>query len=34
MEKEKKAFKAKIDEQKDERKKNAGIIENFKAIQE
>lgn len=34
MEKDKKTFKAKIDEQKAEKKKNADIIENFKAIQE
>jgi hypothetical protein len=34
MEKDKKAFKAKIEEQKQEKKKNLEIIENFKAIQE
>ena len=34
MEKDKKAFKAKIEEPKDERKKNLEIIENFKTIQE
>lgn len=34
MEKDKKTFKAKIEEQKAEKKKNMEIIENFKAIQE
>lgn len=34
MEKDKKTFKAKIDEQKAEKKKNLDIIENFKGIQE
>jgi len=34
MEKDKKTFKAKIDEQKAEKKKNLEIIENFKGIQE
>lgn len=34
MEKDKKTFKAKIDEHKAEKKKNSEIIENFKGIQE